>query len=127
MKSKQNLKRLYFGAPAATMALEALIAAGGRSFVVIGGAGSINPRLRIGDVLIPTWGVREECTSYHYAPPDHMPKPSTRLANMLYEELKKLKGMRKFRVVKGGIWSIDAFSGKPWIRLRSTVRWESTV
>ena len=50
------ITRLYFGAPVSVIALELLIAAGAKNFIVVGMAGSLHPRLRIGDILIPTWG-----------------------------------------------------------------------
>ncbi len=99
---------LYFGAPAAAMALEMLIAGGADTFIVVGGAGSISPGVKIGDVLIPTWGIREEGTSYHYAHHTYVPKPNARLVDALYEELLRLRGDVAFNVLKGGIWSTDA-------------------
>ncbi len=97
----------YFGAPAAVAALEALIA-GGEVFIVVGEAGAVSPALRIGDVLVPTWGLREEGISYHYAPSDYVPRPDPQLANVLFTEVNKLKGRRRIKVLKGGIWTIDA-------------------
>ena len=99
---------LYPGAPAATIALELLIALGIRKFLAYGGAGSITHKLRIGDVLIPTWGVREEGTSYHYVPEGHVPKPSQRLARRLREAMSNTLALRGSRVVEGGVWSTDA-------------------
>ncbi len=98
----------FWGAPAAVAGLEVLIAGGGKEFIMAGEAGAISPRLRIGDVLVPTWGLREEGTSYHYVPPNIVPKPDTRLAKTLYDEIKKIKGRKKIRVLRGGIWSTDA-------------------
>ncbi len=98
----------YFGAPAATAALEVLIAGGGKTFIMVGEAGAINPVLRIGDILVPTWGLREEGTSYHYMPPDYVPRPDAKLARTLFHEVKRVKGRKKIRVLRGGIWSTDA-------------------
>ena len=99
--------KLYFGAAASAMALELLIAAGAREFVVVGEAGALHPSLRIGDILIPTWGVREEGTSYHYAPPSYTPRPDPKLVELLEEELKRIR-RRGIRIVKGGVWTTDA-------------------
>ena len=98
----------FWGAPAATAGLEVLIAGGGKLFIMAGEAGALSPKLRIGDVLVPTWGLREEGTSYHYMPPNVVPKPDTKIAGALYEEVRKIKGRRKIRVLRGGIWSTDA-------------------
>ena len=100
--------KLYFGAPASIATLEVLIALGGKYFIINGYAGSINPELRIGDILIPTWGVREEGTSYHYMPGSYIPRSNTRLIDMLYEEIIKIRGRKRFNIIKGGIWTIDA-------------------
>ena len=56
------------GAPAAVHALERAIAGGSRRFVVCGGAGALVP-LPLGGVVVPTGAVRDEGTSFHYAPP----------------------------------------------------------
>ena len=108
----------YFGAVASAMALELLIATGARKFIVVGEAGALHPSLRIGDILIPTWGIREEGVSYHYMPPDYTPRPSPKLISILEEELKRIKGRRRMRVIKGGVWTTDA----PFRETRDKVR-----
>ncbi len=100
--------KLNFGAPASVLALELLIAAGGRNFLVYGGAGSLTPDLRIGDVLVPTWGVREEGTSYHYLPPHHVPRPHPELTKELIRVLRAHLSLLGSRVEEGGVWSTDA-------------------
>ncbi|GBF09065.1 hypothetical protein apy_07900 [Aeropyrum pernix] len=96
------------GSPAAVAALEVLTAMGGEVFVVVGYVGAISPALKIGDVLIPTWGVREEGTSFHYIPTNsYVPKPDNKLVETLYTHAIELKGRRRIKVVKGGIWTTD--------------------
>ncbi|HEX4360977.1 MAG TPA: nucleoside phosphorylase [Pseudonocardia sp.] len=56
------------GAPLAVLHLERAIAAGGRVFVACGGAGAVVPGLALGHVVVPEAAVRDEGTSYHYAP-----------------------------------------------------------
>jgi uridine phosphorylase len=56
------------GAPVAVHALERAIAGGCRNFVVCGGAGALVP-MPLGGVVVPTGAVRDEGTSFHYAPP----------------------------------------------------------
>ena len=99
---------LFWGAPAAIAGFERIVAAGGEEFIVLGLAGSIHPRARIGDIVVPAWGVREEGTSYHYMPPDYVPEPDSELASRLYSMLKVVKGRRRHRLLRGGIWSTDA-------------------
>ena len=58
------------GAPASASSLEVLIALGCTSVVAVGGAGVIRPGFDVGHVVVPTGAVRDEGTSYHYAPHD---------------------------------------------------------
>ena len=98
------------GSPAAVAALEVLIAKGGKVFIGVGRVGSITSKLRIGDILIPSWGLREEGTSFHYVSPINCtPKPDSKLLETLYAKAIKLKRGRRIRVVKGGVWTTDAF------------------
>jgi uridine phosphorylase len=60
--------RLPAGAPSAVLALEAAIARGVQSVLIVGSAGSLQPDLPMGSVVIVTDAVREEGTSYHYVP-----------------------------------------------------------
>lgn len=55
------------GAPAAAIALERVAAAGVDTVIVCGGAGSLVPTT-LGHVIVPTSAVRDEGTSFHYAP-----------------------------------------------------------
>lgn len=91
-----------FGAPAAGMLMEALIASGVERFVMVGQAGAVSPRRGMGDLLLPTWGVREEGTSYHYLPP-HVPCGVSQ--DLLGVIKKDLKGTS---FVEGGVWTSDA-------------------
>lgn len=100
--------RVYVGAPAATMALELLIAAGVNKFLVFGGCGAIHPSVRIYDIVVPTWGIREEGTSYHYLDPDIVPRPSPRLLAALSKELDIIAKRLGVRLHVGGIWTTDA-------------------
>ena len=98
----------YWGAPASVVGLEDLIAAGASEVVVLGVAGAIHPKARIGGILVPTWGIREEGTSYHYMEASYVPRPSRCLARRLVEALWEVKGRRRHRILCGGIWTTDA-------------------
>lgn len=91
------------GAPMAVLTLEKLVALGARAVVVYGWCGSLHDSLRIGDVLLPTWGVSDEGTSAHYPSEEraefHAPTRS-RLAEGLTRQ-----GMR---VCTGPVWTTDA-------------------
>ncbi|MBC7095293.1 nucleoside phosphorylase [Thermococcus sp.] len=98
----------YFGAPASVFALEVAITSGGKRFLAVGEAGAIKTDINIGDVILPTWALREEGTSYHYLSPDYIPKPSKRLFNALKKEVKRQTGKENINVFEGGIWTTDA-------------------
>jgi uridine phosphorylase len=59
------------GAPMAVSCLEVVIALGATQIIGCGGAGIVVPGFDVGHVVVPMWAVRDEGTSYHYAPPDH--------------------------------------------------------
>jgi purine-nucleoside phosphorylase len=56
----------FLGAPQAVMGMEKLIAMGARRIWVLGWCGSIQPDLKVGDLVLPTQAVSEEGTSQHY-------------------------------------------------------------
>ena len=93
-----------FGAPATVMAIEIAIAAGVKRIYMLGEAGAIHSSLHIGDYFIPTWGYREEGTSFHYIPE----------GNRIVYESSLSRGFMDFLTGKGveyhvgGIWCIDA-------------------
>ena len=93
------------GAPAAVSAMEMLVACGARTVVGVGLTGSLQPSLRIGDVVLPAECLREEGTSYHYL------RPGQRVVEAAPALLGQLEtvlhaGGVPFR--KGRIWTTDA-------------------
>jgi uridine phosphorylase len=57
------------GAPLAATFLEEAIAAGVRTVVAVGGAGSLHPELTLGHLVVASGAVRDEGTSFHYLAP----------------------------------------------------------
>ena len=94
------------GSVMASSMIDIMAASGVKEVVVVGLAGSVSPKARIGNILLPSWGLREEGASYHYVPdPDYVPRPSERLRSMLATALtRRFRG----RVLEGGVWSTDA-------------------
>ncbi len=92
------------GAPMAVMLLEQLIALGVRRFLYMGFCGALEPSYHIGDCVIPTQGLREEGTSYHYLPPQMMPTSAVRLNAVLHEQATA----HGLSVQSGAIWTTDA-------------------
>ncbi len=104
------------GAPAASMALEVLIASGARRILMLGVAGSLSPSCPVGSFVVPTWGVREEGTSYHYIPSGMVPRPSPSLVRELKAALSDLEPRL------GGVWSTDAPYRETVQKVRSYAR-----
>jgi uridine phosphorylase len=91
------------GAPMAVMTLEKLIALGAKRIIVCGCCGSLNPELKIGDILLPNGGVSEEGTSKHY-PITGQPASSPALLDLLREGLTE----NNFSCKQGPVWTTDA-------------------
>ena len=94
----------HFGAPAAGMLMESLIASGVRRVFMFGQAGAVSRICRMGDIVIPAWGVREEGTSYHYLGPEETCRPSPEA----YRELRAILAPYPAGIREGGVWTIDA-------------------
>lgn len=105
--------RSEVGAPAAGMVAETLFASGVKRLVMTGLAGSLSPDCPIGSVVTPTWGIREEGTSYHYLRPEVVPTSDGQLARTLGYQLRRLSP------VKGGVWSIDAPYRETWSKVKA--------
>lgn len=97
------LANFGIGAPATVLHIEELSGWGARRFVIIGMAGAITNKLRIGDIVICTKSVRDEGTSHHYVKHSKYAFSSKKLTDSIYRSLaSKFK-----RVYKGPSWTID--------------------
>lgn len=65
---KFGLMKALLGAPALVGFLEEMQAAGFKNFVIFGTCGVLDGSLPTNKLIIPTSSVRDEGTSYHYAP-----------------------------------------------------------
>lgn len=92
------------GAPMAVATIEELFANGARKFISIGSAGAIRSEFTIGDIVVPTFAVRDEGTSYHYLPPARYVDCKCDLGDGIAGILEK-NGMK---VVRCGTWTTDA-------------------
>jgi purine-nucleoside phosphorylase len=99
-----SLSGPFLGAPQAAMLMEKIIALGAERICLFGWCGSLQPDLRIGDIVIPLRAVSEEGTSGHY--PVGNRKPGTdRTLNRILERALEREGL-PFR--KGTVWTTDA-------------------
>lgn len=98
-----NLAGPFLGAPHAVIGMEKLIALGAKRFWVMGWCGSLNPELRIGDLVIPSSAISEEGTSAHYPIKSDL-KTDIELNGLLEQYLLKKRHLFK----KGLLWTTDA-------------------
>lgn len=95
----------FIGAPYGVMLLETLIAWGAKQVVFFGWCGAISPRMRIGDVLVPTGAFIDEGTSRHYHQDGDGPvRPSSRLNERIKAALKR----QGHAFHEGDVWTTDA-------------------
>lgn len=94
----------FLGAPQATMVMEKIIALGAKRICLFGWCGSLQPDLKIGDLVIPFHAIAEEGTSRHYPIGDKKPCTDQEL-NRILERTLEQEGL-PFR--KGMVWTTDA-------------------
>jgi uridine phosphorylase len=83
---KVLIQRSGGGGPCAAMAIEPLIAAGVKRFIVIGSAGALQD-YKFGDIAVCEKALRDEGTSYHYLPESDYVDPSDILTIAIQQEL----------------------------------------
>jgi uridine phosphorylase len=91
-------------APYAAADLEFLISAGAREIVFINGAGSLHTDVPVGSIVLPGELVREEGTSYHYAPPT----VALCTSGGLNERIRGIADVLGVELVHGRHWTTDA-------------------
>ncbi len=103
-KKRGSLLGPCMGAPVATMVLEKCAAQGVRNVLFLGFCGSINPRLRLGDIMVVDSALSEEGTSKHYFPEKFPPLAGEKATAALEKALKE----KRVKYQKGKIWTCDA-------------------
>lgn len=92
------------GGPACVAGFEEIIAMGAQKFVLFGCCGILDDTAAGSKLIVPTSVVRDEGTSYHYAPPSPELDADQKSTGILISCLDKLG----FPYVKGKIWTTDA-------------------
>src|SRR5262245_14129936 len=90
------------GAPSTVATLELAVALGVGTILFFGICGSLQPDLRIGDLVLVEQALREEGTSYHYLPPAESAVATPRLVEAAVRHLADRPHRR------GLIWTTDA-------------------
>ena len=91
------------GAPAAGLVLEKLIVLGVKSIILVSCCGSVDNRLKVGDVVIANKAVVGEGLSSYYGT-THCLLPSERIIGLLRQLLKRQQHVWQ----EGAVWSTDA-------------------
>jgi uridine phosphorylase len=92
------------GAPLAVGLLEEVIARGCRKFIVCGSGTLLDREKTAGQLIVPTAAVRDEGTSYHYAPPGRELGPSPEAVAALEKTLQQ----HRVAYTLGKTWTTDA-------------------
>jgi len=93
------------GAPMAAAHIEVLTASGCRKYIVCGGCGVLKNDIAVGHLIIPVSAVRDEGTSYHYAPP-------AREISMNEQAIQAIETVfieKDVPFIKAKTWTTDAF------------------
>ena len=77
------------GAPACVGQFEEIIAMGARRFILLGNCGVLDKRIEDCGIIIPTKAIRDEGTSYHYAPAGDLIDVNTRYVPEFIEVLRE--------------------------------------
>jgi uridine phosphorylase len=99
-----TIARTPFGAPGCVALAEELAAFGTKQIIFMGYCGSLQPKVRAGDIICPTEAIREEGTSYHYLPPDVAVQPHQKILGVIRDCLQR----KKIPYHQGKIWTTDA-------------------
>jgi len=96
--------RFGIGAPAVIPLCEELIEWGVKRFISIGTAGTLQPGISIGDLVVCERAIRDEGTSHHYIKPSKYASSSKQLTKKLEMTLDELGQP----YIRGTSWTIDA-------------------
>ncbi|MEG0919524.1 MAG: nucleoside phosphorylase [Anaerovoracaceae bacterium] len=95
---------LRVGAPCAALQMEEIIAMGLKKVLVMGSCGVLDSSIGLGDLIIPTSGIRDEGTSYHYAPA----AAEINANRPLVQKLASYLTLLSIHHTLGKVWTTDA-------------------
>ncbi len=91
------------GAPLAAGFIEEAIALGASRFIACGGAGSLAASHQVGKLIVPTFAIRDEGTSYHYLSPEEKAVPTSAAFDAVVATLRE----RGVDFECAGTWTTD--------------------
>lgn len=107
MKYKNMIMNVFnpgLGGPMAGGFLEELIGLGCENFIACGGAGVLDSKIEMGELIVPTESVREEGTSYHYIGENE----KIRVNSVILKKIEEVLKNNEIKYVEGKIWTTDA-------------------
>ncbi|MBC7251796.1 MAG: nucleoside phosphorylase [Anaerolineae bacterium] len=107
-----SLMLMPAGAPLAAATLEEVIACGGRAFLFVGSAGSLQSHVPVGSLVVVQNAVRHEGTSYHYLPAQAPAVADERWVETLLATGREID----ISIFAGTTWTTDA----PYRELKTT-------
>ena len=93
------------GAPACVSCFEDLIAYGGKRIILLGNCGVLDRSIKDCGIIIPTAALRDEGTSYHYAPAADLIEVNKKYREDLISVLNEFG----YPYVEGVTWTTDGF------------------
>ena len=93
------------GAPACVGSFEDVIPMGAKRIILLGNCGVLNRRIQDCGIIIPTRAIRDEGTSYHYAPAGDYIEVNTNYI----EDFTSVLDEFGYPYIKGTTWTTDAF------------------
>lgn len=96
--------RSMVGAPACAACFEEVVAMGAKKFVLFGSCGVLDDAAVKDRIVVPVSAIRDEGTSYHYAPPSAEIEADADMVRVLERVLKDCG----YSYVKGKTWTSDA-------------------
>ena len=93
------------GAPACVGSFEDVIPMGAKRIILLGNCGVLDRRIKDCGIIIPTRAIRDEGTSYHYAPAGDYIEVNTNYI----EDFTSVLDEFGYPYIKGTTWTTDAF------------------
>ena len=109
---KVSVTSTGMGCPSATIAAEELIRIGAKALIRIGSSAALDPRVKIGDLMVTVGAMKNEGTSRFYVPDGFPAVPDFELTNMLMQTAKEMTAGTDVDVYAGITSSDDAFYGE---------------
>ena len=100
-----GMYKARLGAPACVGCFEDIIPMGAKRIILLGNCGVLDKRIEDCGIIIPTRAIRDEGTSYHYAPPSDFIDVNTKYIDLFRSILEE----HGYPYVTGTTWTTDAF------------------